>query len=66
MNSQNATPKQISHQQQRNTRPNKRKGSDSSVPDEEKFKEEKCDYTSHGGKSIVLKSRRVTPFHNCT
>nr|XP_048712966.1 probable JmjC domain-containing histone demethylation protein 2C isoform X5 [Caretta caretta] len=50
MNSQTATPKQNSHQhhQQRNARPNKRKGSDSSMPDEEKMKEEKYDYICRG------------------
>ncbi|NWR69459.1 JHD2C protein, partial [Centropus unirufus] len=48
MNSQTAAPKQNSHQHQRNTRPNKRKGSDSSVPDEEKGKEERYDYISRG------------------
>lgn len=53
MNSQNAAPKQNSHHQQRNTRPNKRKGSDSSVPDEEKTKEEKYDFMGQGGKIIL-------------
>ncbi|TFK11756.1 putative JmjC domain-containing histone demethylation protein 2C [Platysternon megacephalum] len=50
MNSQTAAPKQNSHQhhQQRNARPNKRKGSDSSMPDEEKMKEEKYDYIGRG------------------
>ncbi|PKU36490.1 hypothetical protein llap_13206 [Limosa lapponica baueri] len=50
MNSQTAAPKQNSHQhqQQRNTRPNKRKGSDSSMPDEEKMKEERYDYIGRG------------------
>ncbi|XP_054030690.1 probable JmjC domain-containing histone demethylation protein 2C isoform X2 [Dryobates pubescens] len=50
MNSQTAASKQNSHQhqQQRNTRPNKRKGSDSSMPDEEKTKEERCDYIGRG------------------
>ncbi|XP_062352796.1 probable JmjC domain-containing histone demethylation protein 2C isoform X4 [Cinclus cinclus] len=48
MNSQTAAPRQNSHQQQRNTRPNKRKGSDSSVPDEEKMKDERFDYISRG------------------
>ncbi|XP_075791009.1 putative JmjC domain-containing histone demethylation protein 2C isoform X2 [Pelodiscus sinensis] len=50
MNSQTATPKQTSlqHHHQRNARPNKRKGSDSSMPDEEKTKEEKYDYISRG------------------
>ncbi|XP_010724871.1 probable JmjC domain-containing histone demethylation protein 2C [Meleagris gallopavo] len=49
MNSQTA-PKQNSHQhqQQRNTRPSKRKGSDSSMPDEEKVKEERFDYIGRG------------------
>uniref|UniRef100_A0A8C9ELC9 Lysine-specific demethylase 3A/B tudor domain-containing protein n=1 Tax=Pavo cristatus TaxID=9049 RepID=A0A8C9ELC9_PAVCR len=49
MNSQTA-PKQNSHQHQqlRNTRPNKRKGSDSSMPDEEKVKEERFDYIGRG------------------
>lgn len=54
MNSQSATPKQNSHHQQRNVRPNKRKGSDSSVPDEEKTKEEKYDCMGQGGKSILM------------
>ncbi|XP_038599454.1 probable JmjC domain-containing histone demethylation protein 2C isoform X1 [Tachyglossus aculeatus] len=48
MNSQAATPKQNPHQQQRNARPHKRKGSDSSVPDEEKIKEEKYDNLARG------------------
>ncbi|NWS83354.1 JHD2C protein, partial [Toxostoma redivivum] len=48
MNSQTAAPRQNSHQQQRNTRPNKRKGSDSSMPDEEKMKDERYDYISRG------------------
>ncbi|XP_062436717.1 probable JmjC domain-containing histone demethylation protein 2C isoform X2 [Rhea pennata] len=50
MNSQTAAPKQNSHQQQqqRNTRPSKRKGSDSSMPDEEKVKEERYDYIGRG------------------
>ncbi|KAM4851912.1 putative JmjC domain-containing histone demethylation protein 2C isoform 3-T4 [Thomomys bottae] len=48
MNSQAAIPKQNTHQQQRSIRPSKRKGSDSSVPDEEKMKEDKCDYISRG------------------
>lgn len=53
MNSQTAAPKQNSHQhqQQRNARPNKRKGSDSSMPDEEKMKEDRYDYIGRGGKS---------------
>ncbi|KAM3834662.1 putative JmjC domain-containing histone demethylation protein 2C isoform 6-T8 [Vipera latastei] len=51
MNSQNATPKQNSQQLQRNVRPNKRKGSDSSMPEEEKTKEEKYDCISHGENS---------------
>lgn len=50
MNSQAAAPRQNSHQQQRNTRPNKRKGSDSSMPDEEKMKDERYDYIGRGGK----------------
>ncbi|XP_039410024.1 probable JmjC domain-containing histone demethylation protein 2C isoform X3 [Corvus cornix cornix] len=50
MNSQTAAPKQNSHQhqQQRNIRPNKRKGSDSSMPDEEKMKDERYDYIGRG------------------
>ncbi|KAM9011648.1 putative JmjC domain-containing histone demethylation protein 2C isoform 3-T3 [Ara ararauna] len=50
MNSQTAAPKQNSHQHQpqRNTRPNKRKGSDSSMPDEEKMKEDRYDYIGRG------------------
>uniref|UniRef100_A0A8C3R007 Probable JmjC domain-containing histone demethylation protein 2C n=1 Tax=Cyanoderma ruficeps TaxID=181631 RepID=A0A8C3R007_9PASS len=48
MNSQTAAPRQNSHQQQRNTRPNKRKGSDSSMPDEEKMKDERYDYIGRG------------------
>ncbi|XP_072851273.1 putative JmjC domain-containing histone demethylation protein 2C isoform X2 [Pogona vitticeps] len=51
MNSQSAAPKQNSHHQPRTGRPNKRKGSDSSVPDEEKTKEEKYDYISQGENS---------------
>ncbi|XP_055446352.1 probable JmjC domain-containing histone demethylation protein 2C isoform X3 [Bubalus kerabau] len=62
MNSQTAVPKQNSHQQQRNIRPNKRKGSDSSIPDEEKMKEEKYDYIARGenpkGKKQVMNKRR--------
>ncbi|KAL8186927.1 UNVERIFIED_CONTAM: hypothetical protein K2H54_022272 [Gekko kuhli] len=65
MNSQSAAPKQNSHQQQRNTRPNKRKGSDSSVPDEEKIKEEKCDYIGQGenpkNKNKLFLSKRRKP-----
>lgn len=57
MNSQTAAPKQNSHQQQRNTRPNKRKGSDSSMPDEEKMKEERYDYIGRGGKNGYWKGR---------
>ncbi|NWY04581.1 JHD2C protein, partial [Nothoprocta ornata] len=53
MNPQSAAPKQPSQQQQqpqppRSTRPNKRKGSDSSAPDEEKMKEERYDYIGRG------------------
>ncbi|NXU01121.1 JHD2C protein, partial [Buphagus erythrorhynchus] len=48
MNSQTAAPRQNSHQQQRNTRPNKRKGSDSSMPDEEKMKDERYDCIGRG------------------
>ncbi|KAK9400564.1 putative JmjC domain-containing histone demethylation protein 2C [Crotalus adamanteus] len=51
MNSQNAATKQNSQQLQRNARPNKRKGSDSSMPEEEKTKEEKYDCISHGENS---------------
>ncbi|XP_006054823.4 probable JmjC domain-containing histone demethylation protein 2C isoform X2 [Bubalus bubalis] len=62
MNSQTAVPKQNSHQQQRNIRPNKRNGSDSSIPDEEKMKEEKYDYIARGenpkGKKQVMNKRR--------
>lgn len=56
MNSQAAVPKQNTHQQQqqRNTRPNKRKGSESSVPDEEKMKEEKYDYITRGGRTFFF------------
>jgi jumonji domain-containing protein 1C len=52
MNSQAAVPKQNTHQQQqqRSIRPNKRKGSDSSIPDEEKMKEDKYDCVSRGGR----------------
>jgi jumonji domain-containing protein 1C len=54
MNSQAAVPKQNTHQQQqRNIRPSKRKGSDSSIPDEEKMKEEKYDYISRGGRLLL-------------
>jgi len=52
MNSQAAVPKQNTHQQQRNIRSNKRKGSDSSIPDEEKMKEEKYDYIGRGGEVL--------------
>uniref|UniRef100_A0A8C3CB39 Probable JmjC domain-containing histone demethylation protein 2C n=1 Tax=Cairina moschata TaxID=8855 RepID=A0A8C3CB39_CAIMO len=65
MNSQTAAPKQNSHQQQRNTRPNKRKGSDSSMPDEEKMKEERYDYIGRGenpkNKSKHFLSKRRKP-----
>ncbi|XP_013012177.2 probable JmjC domain-containing histone demethylation protein 2C isoform X2 [Cavia porcellus] len=67
MNSQAAVPKQNTHQQQqqRNIRPNKRKGSDSSIPDEEKMKEEKYDYISRGenpkGKNKHLMNKRRKP-----
>ncbi|KAF7475691.1 probable JmjC domain-containing histone demethylation protein 2C isoform X2 [Marmota monax] len=67
MNSQTAVPKQNTHQQQqqRNIRPNKRKGSDSSIPDEEKMKEEKYDYISRGdnpkGKNKHLMNKRRKP-----
>ncbi|XP_037660002.1 probable JmjC domain-containing histone demethylation protein 2C isoform X2 [Choloepus didactylus] len=67
MNSQAAVPKQNIHQQQqpRNTRPNKRKGSDSSIPDEEKMKEEKCDYIARGentkSKNKHLMNKRRKP-----
>ncbi|XP_064001270.1 probable JmjC domain-containing histone demethylation protein 2C isoform X3 [Pogoniulus pusillus] len=64
MNSQTAAPKQNSHQQQKNTRLNKRKGSDSSMPDEEKMKEERYDYIGRGEtpknktKNFVSKRRK--------
>ncbi|XP_063637906.1 probable JmjC domain-containing histone demethylation protein 2C isoform X1 [Pan troglodytes] len=67
MNSQAAVPKQNTHQQQqqRSIRPNKRKGSDSSIPDEEKMKEEKYDYISRGenpkGKNKHLMNKRRKP-----
>ncbi|KAM6183263.1 putative JmjC domain-containing histone demethylation protein 2C isoform 4-T4 [Erethizon dorsatum] len=67
MNSQAAVPKQNTHQQQqqRNIRPNKRKGSDSSIPDDEKMKEEKYDYISRGenpkGKNKHLMNKRRKP-----
>ncbi|KAM4838560.1 putative JmjC domain-containing histone demethylation protein 2C isoform X1 [Urocitellus parryii] len=67
MNSQTVVPKQNTHQQQqqRNIRPNKRKGSDSSIPDEEKMKEEKYDYISRGdnpkGKNKHLMNKRRKP-----
>ncbi|KAG8523039.1 putative JmjC domain-containing histone demethylation protein 2C, partial [Galemys pyrenaicus] len=65
MNSQAAIPKQNTHQQQRNTRPNKRKGSDSSLPDEEKMKEEKYDFIARGenpkGKNKQLINKRRKP-----
>ncbi|CAK7305007.1 Probable JmjC domain-containing histone demethylation protein 2C [Vulpes lagopus] len=67
MNSQAALPKQNTHQQQqqRNTRPSKRKGSDSSIPDEEKMKEEKYDYIARGenpkGKNKQLLNKRRKP-----
>ncbi|XP_022416301.1 probable JmjC domain-containing histone demethylation protein 2C isoform X3 [Delphinapterus leucas] len=65
MNSQAAVPKQNSHQQQRNIRPNKRKGSDSSIPDEEKMKEEKYDYIARGenakGKNKQVMNKRRKP-----
>ncbi|XP_021060556.1 probable JmjC domain-containing histone demethylation protein 2C isoform X3 [Mus pahari] len=66
MNSQAAVPKQNTHQQQqqRSIRPHKRKGSDSSIPDEEKMKEDKYDYVSRGenpkgkNKHVVTKRRK--------
>ncbi|XP_051009135.1 probable JmjC domain-containing histone demethylation protein 2C isoform X2 [Acomys russatus] len=67
MNSQAAVPKPNTHQQQqqRNARPSKRKGSDSSMPDEEKMKEEKYDYISRGenpkGKNKHVMSKRKKP-----
>ncbi|XP_060048656.1 probable JmjC domain-containing histone demethylation protein 2C isoform X2 [Erinaceus europaeus] len=65
MNSQAAVPKQNTHQQQRNSRPNKRKGSDSSIPDEEKMKEEKYDYIARGenskGKNKQTMNKRRKP-----
>ncbi|XP_058527941.1 probable JmjC domain-containing histone demethylation protein 2C isoform X3 [Ochotona princeps] len=67
MNPQTAVPKQNTHQQQqqRNIRPNKRKGSDSSIPDEEKMKEEKYDCISRGenpkSKSKHLINKRRKP-----
>nr|XP_060624911.1 probable JmjC domain-containing histone demethylation protein 2C isoform X1 [Anolis sagrei ordinatus] len=65
MNSQTTAPKQNSHQQQRTARPNKRKGSDSSVPDEEKTGEEKYDYISQGenskNKNKLFVSKRRKP-----
>lgn len=64
MNSQAAVPKQNTHQQQqqRNIRPNKRKGSDSSIPDEEKMKEEKYDYISRGGRQHFLRKKDIKIF----
>ncbi|KAM6186620.1 putative JmjC domain-containing histone demethylation protein 2C isoform 2-T2 [Rhynchocyon petersi] len=65
MNSQASVPKQNTHQQQRNIRPNKRKGSDSSIPDEEKMKEEKNDYILRGdnakNKNKHLMNKRRKP-----
>ncbi|XP_062069847.1 probable JmjC domain-containing histone demethylation protein 2C isoform X1 [Lepus europaeus] len=67
MSSQAAVPKQNTHQQQqhRNIRPSKRKGSDSSIPDEEKVKEEKYDYVSRGenpkGKNKHSMNKRKKP-----
>ncbi|XP_053063174.1 probable JmjC domain-containing histone demethylation protein 2C isoform X3 [Acinonyx jubatus] len=67
MNSQAAVPKQNTHQQQqqRNIRPSKRKGSDSSIPDEEKMKEEKYEYIARGenakGKNKQLMNKRRKP-----
>ncbi|XP_054428701.1 probable JmjC domain-containing histone demethylation protein 2C isoform X3 [Pteronotus mesoamericanus] len=67
MNSQAAVPKQNTHQQQqqRNIRSNRRKGSDSSIPDEEKMKEEKYDYIGRGenpkGKNKQLINKRRKP-----
>ncbi|XP_021029516.2 probable JmjC domain-containing histone demethylation protein 2C isoform X2 [Mus caroli] len=67
MNSQAAVPKQNTHQQQqqRSIRPNKRKGSDSSIPDEEKMKEDKYDCVSRGenpkGKNKHMVTKRRKP-----
>ncbi|XP_029465590.1 probable JmjC domain-containing histone demethylation protein 2C isoform X2 [Rhinatrema bivittatum] len=57
MNSQSATPKQ-NHQQQRNVRPNKRKGSDSSLPDEDRIKEEKYDISGRG-ENLKAKNKHI-------
>ncbi|XP_052019866.1 probable JmjC domain-containing histone demethylation protein 2C isoform X2 [Apodemus sylvaticus] len=67
MNSQAAVPKQSTHQQQqqRSIRPNKRKGSDSSIPDEETMKEDKHDFVSRGenpkGKNKHMVTKRRKP-----
>lgn len=67
MNSQAAVPKQNTHQQQqqRSIRPNKRKGSDSSAPDEERMKGDKYDYGSRGenpkGKNKHMVTKRRKP-----
>ncbi|XP_023594955.1 probable JmjC domain-containing histone demethylation protein 2C isoform X2 [Trichechus manatus latirostris] len=67
MNSQAAAPKQNTHQQQqqRNIRAHKRKGSDSSIPDEEKMKEEKYEYITRGentkSKNKHLMNKRRKP-----
>eukprot|EP00073_Rattus_norvegicus_P032670 XP_006256422.1 PREDICTED: probable JmjC domain-containing histone demethylation protein 2C isoform X2 [Rattus norvegicus] len=67
MNSQAAVPKQNTHQQQqqRSIRPSKRKGSDSSAPDEERMKGDKYDYGSRGenpkGKNKHMVTKRRKP-----
>uniref|UniRef100_A0A4W3GCZ4 Probable JmjC domain-containing histone demethylation protein 2C n=1 Tax=Callorhinchus milii TaxID=7868 RepID=A0A4W3GCZ4_CALMI len=58
MNSQTGSVKQ-NQQQLRNIRLNKRKGSDSSVPEEEKMKEEKCDSPVRG-ESSKTKTRQAS------
>uniref|UniRef100_A0A8C4X326 Probable JmjC domain-containing histone demethylation protein 2C n=1 Tax=Erpetoichthys calabaricus TaxID=27687 RepID=A0A8C4X326_ERPCA len=61
MNSPGTTTKQGQQPQQQHSRTNKRKGSDSSVPDEERSKEDKLergDFPKHRNKQVVNKRRK--------
>uniref|UniRef100_A0A671SK64 Probable JmjC domain-containing histone demethylation protein 2C n=1 Tax=Sinocyclocheilus anshuiensis TaxID=1608454 RepID=A0A671SK64_9TELE len=57
MNSSCSTPKQASQGQQRSSRSSCRKGSDSSVPDDEKIKDEKLD---SGGRDLSKNKSKQT------
>uniref|UniRef100_A0A673HM08 Probable JmjC domain-containing histone demethylation protein 2C n=1 Tax=Sinocyclocheilus rhinocerous TaxID=307959 RepID=A0A673HM08_9TELE len=58
MNSSCSTPKQASQGQQRSSRSSRRKGSDSSVPDDEKIKDEKLDGGGRGKTLIVVTTNK--------